>query len=111
MRYVWVAVAFVGVLVVGLLVGIILGRGGGEEQGSAAPSPHTVTVEKTVPAQTSRPTSTSSPATTTPTRSVGSLDDARAAFERAVEGYGNPNLEAGRGHDILAVRAAAFSCM
>jgi len=24
---------------------------------------------------------------------VGSLDDARAAFEQAVEGYGNPNLE------------------
>ena len=24
---------------------------------------------------------------------MGSLDDARAAFEQAVEGYGNPNLE------------------
>jgi hypothetical protein len=96
MRYVWMVVAFVGVLAVGLLVGITLGRGGSGEQGSAAP--HTVTVEKTVPAQSSSPTTTSSPSpgTTsgnTPTGSVDSLDEARAAFERAVEGYGNPNLE------------------
>jgi hypothetical protein len=98
MRYVWLAVAFVGILAVGLLVGIILARSGGGEQGSAAPSPQTVTVERTVPAQTSSPRTTFSPATgsapaTTPTGSVGSLDDARAAFEQAVEGYGNPNLE------------------
>jgi hypothetical protein len=88
MRYVWLALAFVGVLVVGLLVGIALGLSGGGEQGSAAPSPRTVTVEKTVPAQTSSPT-------TTPTGSMGSLDEARVAFEQAVEGYGNPNLEVG----------------
>jgi hypothetical protein len=98
MRYVWLAVAFVGVLVVGLLVGVILGRGGGGQQGSAAPSQRTVTVEKTVPAQTSRPTTTSAPSassapTTTPNGGVGSLDIARAAFERVVKGYGNPNLE------------------
>ena len=98
MRYVWLAVAFAGVLVVGLLVGIILGRSGSGEQRSAAPSPRTVTVEKTVPAQTSGPTTTSSPAagttpTTTPKGSAASLDNARATFEQAVEGYGNPNLE------------------
>src|SRR5215212_3931363 len=97
MRYVWLVVAFVGILAMGLLVGIILGRGGSGEQG-ASPSPRTVTVERTVPARTSGPTTTSSPAagttpTTTPTGSVGSLDDARAAFEQAVKGYGNPNLE------------------
>jgi hypothetical protein len=98
MRYVWLVVAFVGILAVGLLVGVILGRGGGGEQGSAASSPRTVTVEKTVPAQTSSPTTTSSPATgsapaTTPNGSGGSLENARTAFEQAVEGYGNPNLE------------------
>jgi hypothetical protein len=98
MRYVWLVVAFVVVLAVGFLVGIILGRGGGEEQGSAAPSPRTVTVEKTAPARTSRPTTTSSPTagTTTgsfPGESLDSLDEARAAFEQAVQGYGNPNLE------------------
>jgi hypothetical protein len=96
MRYVWLAVAFVGVLAVGLLVGIILGRSGSGEQGSAAP--RTVTVEKTVPARTSSPTTTSSPSAGTtpappPTGSVGSLNEARAAFERAVKGYGNSNLE------------------
>jgi hypothetical protein len=98
MRYVWLAVAFVGILAVGLLVGIILGRGESGEQGSAAPSQRTVTVEKTVPAHTSGPTTTSSPAastapTTTPTGSVNSLGEARTAFERAVKGYGNPDLE------------------
>jgi len=46
-----------------------------------------VTVEKTVPARaTPNPRST-------PTHSVGSLGDARSAFERAVEGYSNSNLE------------------
>ena len=99
MRYVWLALAFAGTLAVGLLVGFLLGAfGAGGEQGSVAPSPRTVTVERTVPAQTSSPTTTSSPAaskppTTTPTRSVGSLENARAAFEKAVKGYGNPNLE------------------
>ena len=53
MRYVWLALAFVAVLVVGLLAGIVLGRGGGGEQGGAAPSLRTVTVEKTVPSRTS----------------------------------------------------------
>ena len=88
MRYVWLAVAFMGTLALGLLVGIILGGvgGGGGEQG-AAPSTRTVTIERTVPART-----TPKPTTAT-TNSVGSLDDARAAFEQAVEGYGNPNLE------------------
>jgi hypothetical protein len=98
MRYVWLALAFVAVLVVGLLAGIVLGRGGSGEQGGAAPSPRTVTVEKTVPAQSFSPTTTSSPAagatpSTTPAGSVSSLDDARNAFEQAVKGYGNPNLE------------------
>ena len=93
MRYVWLVVAFVGVLAVGLLVGVTLGRSGSGEQSSAAP--RTVTVEKTVPAQSSSPTTTSAAAasTSTPTGSVNSLHEARAAFERAVEGYGNPNLE------------------
>jgi hypothetical protein len=90
MRNVWLAVAFVGTLAVGLLVGLLVGvvGGGGGEQGSASP-PRTVTVERTIPARTtSNPTTT-----TTPTKSVGSLADARGAFEQAVEGYGNPNLE------------------
>lgn len=96
MRYVWLALAFVTVLVVGLLTGIILGRGG--EQGSSAPSPRTVTVEKTVPARSSGEETSSSSAegttpATTPTGSVNNLDQARAAFERAVRGYGNPKLE------------------
>jgi hypothetical protein len=85
MRYVWLVAAFVGMLLVGLLVGLALGGRGGE-QGGAAPSPRTVTVEKTVPGRT-----TPNPKTTT--KGVGSLDEARAAFERAVEGYANPNLE------------------
>jgi hypothetical protein len=93
MRYVWLVLAFAGVLVVGLLVGITLGRGGTGEQGSA-PSPQTVTVEETVPARTTpNPTTTPVPPSTAPAQTVGSLEDARAAFERAVEGYGNPNLE------------------
>src|SRR5215212_9469807 len=89
MRNVWLAVAFVGTLAVGLLVGLLVGvvGGGGGEQGSAAP-PRTVTVERTITART-----TSNPTTTTPTKSVGSLADARGAFEQAVKGYGNPNLE------------------
>src|SRR5215204_6203747 len=90
MRNVWLAVAFVGTLAVGLLVGRLVGvvGGGGGEQGSASP-PRTVTVERTIPARTtSNPTTT-----TTPTMSVGSLADARGAFEQAVQGYGNPNLE------------------
>ena len=92
MRYVWLAVAFVGTLAVGLLVGITLGGdvGGGGEQGAAS-APRTVTVERTVPAQPSDLTTTS-PAQS-PAQNVGSLADARAAFEKAVEGYGNPNLE------------------
>jgi hypothetical protein len=98
MRYLWLALAFVAVLVVGLLAGIVLGRGGGGEQGGAAPSPRTVTVEKTVPSRTSGETTASSPAAgtapaTTPTGSVNDLDQARAAFERPVKGYGNPDLE------------------
>ena len=88
MRNVWLALAFVGTLAVGLLLGFLLGAfGTGGEQGSASP-PRTVTVEKTVPARAT-PTHT----TRTPTHGVGSLDDARAAFERAVKGYNNPNLE------------------
>src|SRR5215204_6183023 len=90
MRNVWLAVAFVGTLAVGLLVGRLVGvvGGGGGEQGSASP-PRTVTVERTIQARTmSIPTTT-----TTPTKSVGSLADARGAFEKAVKGYGNPNLE------------------
>src|SRR5215207_7931663 len=90
MRNVWLAVAFVGTLAVGLLVGLLVGvvGGGGGEQGSASP-PRTVTVERTIPART-----TSNPTTTnTPTKSVASLADARSAFEQAVQGYGNPNLE------------------
>jgi hypothetical protein len=88
MRNVWLAVAFVGTLAVGLLVGLLVGVfTGNGEQGSAAP-PRTVTVERTVPARTSSPTTA-----TTPTQTVGSLADARDAFERAVRSYGNPNLE------------------
>jgi hypothetical protein len=90
MRNVWLAIAFVGTLAVGLLVGLLVGvvGGGGGEQGSASP-PRTVTVERTIPAHT-----TSNPkTTTTPTKSVASLADARGAFEQAVQGYGNPNLE------------------
>jgi hypothetical protein len=87
MRNVWLALAFVGTLAVGLLLGLLLGVFGvGGEHGSA-PSHRTVTVEKTVPAR-----ATPNP-TRTPTHSVGSLGEARSAFERAVEGYGNPNLE------------------
>src|SRR5215218_8787143 len=99
MRYVWLAVAFVGTLAVGLLVGITLGGdGGGSGEQGAASGPRTVTVEKTIPAQPSGPTTTSSPTagtspTTTPAQNVSSLADARATFEEAVEGYGNPNLE------------------
>ena len=88
MRYLWLAAAFVVTLLVGLLVGIALGGSGSGEQGSGASSPRTVTVEKTVPARAgANPKST--------TKSVGSLDEARAAFERAVAGYGNPNLKVG----------------
>jgi hypothetical protein len=88
MRYVWLAAAFVGTLAVGLSAGIILGGvGGGSGEQGVAPSTHTVTVERTVPART-----TPNP-TAAPTNSVASIDDARVAFEQAVEGYGNPNLE------------------
>jgi hypothetical protein len=87
MRYVWLALAFVGTLAVGLLGGLLLGTFGVGGQQDSAASPRTVTVEKTVPAQQPKPT------TTTPTHSVGSLGEARSAFERAVEGYGNSNLE------------------
>ena len=88
MRIVWLALAFVGTLAVGLLLGLLLGAfGTGGEQGSTPP-PRTVTVEKTVPTR-----ETPKPATTTPTHGVGSLDEARSAFERAVEGFGNPNLK------------------
>jgi len=99
MRHVWVAAAFVGMLLVGILVGLALwGRGG--EQGGAAPSPRTVTVERTVQTQSSKPKTPPSPApgattATAPARRVGSLDEAHAAFERAVKGFGNPNLEVG----------------
>jgi len=99
MRYVWLAVAFVGTLAVGLLVGITLGGdGGGSGEQGAASGPRTVTVEKTIPAQPSGPTTTSSPTagtspTTSPAQNVSSLADARGTFEEAVEGYGNPNLE------------------
>ena len=95
MRNVWVAVGFVGALAVGFLVGLLLGVfGSGGEQGTAAPPPRTVTVEKTVPAaEKTVPAQTSSPRASAPAQNVGSLDDARAAFEQAVEGYGNPNLE------------------
>lgn len=93
MRYVWLAAAFVGTLVVGLLVGITLGSGGATTEQGSAPATQTVTVEKTVPVRTTpNPTTTTAP-TTAPAQNVGSLEDARAAFERAVEGYGNPNLE------------------
>jgi hypothetical protein len=93
MRYVWLAAAFVGTLVVGLLVGITLGSGGATTEPGSAPATQTVTVEKTVPVRTTpNPTTTTAP-TTAPAQNVGSLEDARAAFERAVEGYGNPNLE------------------
>src|SRR5215218_7918897 len=88
MRNVWLALAFVGTLAVGLLLGLLLGAfGTGGEQGST-PSPRTVTVEKTVPTR-ERP----NPTTRTPTHSVGSLEEARSAFEQAVEGFGNSNLE------------------
>jgi hypothetical protein len=93
MRYLWLAAAFVVTLVVGLLVGITLGSGGETTVQGSTPAPRTVTVEKTVPARTTpNPTTTIAPSTA-PAQNVGSLDDARAAFERAVEGYGNPNLE------------------
>jgi hypothetical protein len=93
MRYVWLAAAFMLTLVVGLLVGITLESGGETTEQGSAPAPRTVTVEKTVPARTTpNPTTTIAPSTA-PAQNVGSLDDARAAFERAVEGYGNPNLE------------------
>jgi hypothetical protein len=89
MRNVWLVLGFVGTLAVGLLLGLLLGAfGAGGEQGSA-PSHRTVTVEKTVPSRQPNPDAT------TPTRHVGSLDDARAAFERAVEGFGNRDLEVG----------------
>jgi hypothetical protein len=88
MRNVWLALAFVGTLAVGLLLGLFLSAfGTGGEQGSTPP-PRTVTVEKTVPTR-----ATPKPATRTPTHSVGSLDEARSAFERAVAGFGNPNLK------------------
>jgi hypothetical protein len=45
-----------------------------------------VTVEKTIPGR-----ATPNPRPTT--KGVGSLDEARAAFERAVKGFGNPDLE------------------
>ncbi len=93
MRYLWLAAAFVVTLVVGLLVGITLGRGGETTEQGSTPAPRTVTVEKTVPAHTTPNPTTTIPPSTAPAQSVGSLDDARAAFERAVEGYGNPNLE------------------
>jgi hypothetical protein len=89
MRYVWLVAALVGMLLVGILIGIALG-GRGREQGGAAPSARTVTVERTVRAKSSKPKTTPSP---TATHSVGSLEEARAAFERAVEGLGNRNLE------------------
>lgn len=82
MRYMWLAGAFAVTLVMGLLVGIILGSG---ERGSAPP-PRTVTVEKTVSEGTP-------PNPETTTKGSDRLDEARAAFERAVEGFGNPNLE------------------
>jgi hypothetical protein len=89
MRNVWVAVGLIGALAVGLLVGLLVGTfGAGGEQGTATPPPRTVTVEKTVPTPES---TTASPAPAA--QNVGSLDDARAAFERAVRSYGNPNLE------------------
>ena len=88
MRYLWLAAAFVVTLLVGLLAGIALG-GGSEQQGSGGSSPRTVTVEKTVPAR-----ATPNPKTAT-TSEVHNLDEARAAFERAVESFGNPNLEVG----------------
>ena len=88
MRNVWLALAFVGTLAVGLLLGILLGAfGTGGEQGST-PSPRAVTVEKTVPTR-ERP----NPTPRTPTHNVGSLEEARSAFERAVEGFGNSKLE------------------
>ena len=68
--------------------------GAGGEQGTAAPSPRTVTVERTVPtAERTVPAQTSSPRASAPAHNVGSLDDARGVFEEAVKGYGNPNLE------------------
>jgi hypothetical protein len=100
MRTVWLALAFVVTLAVGLLLGLLLGAFGTGREQSSAPSPQTVTVERTVQAQSSNPKTAPSPAAgstpaTTPTHSVGSLDDAHAAFERAVKGYGNPNLKVG----------------
>src|SRR5215203_6042115 len=88
MRNVWLALGFVGTLAVGLLAGLLLGVfTAGGEQGTATPSPRTVTVERTVPAPGP------SPRASAPAQNVGSLDDARGVFEEAVEGYGNPNLE------------------
>jgi hypothetical protein len=46
------------------------------------------------PARSSTPKSTPSAAVGA-THSVGSLDEARSAFERAVEGYANPTLKVG----------------
>ncbi len=88
MRYVWLVAAVVVALLVGLLAGLVLaGRSG--QQGSGAQSPRTVTVEKTVPAHA---TPKEKAATTS---AVHDLDEARAAFERAVEGFGNSNLKVG----------------
>jgi hypothetical protein len=89
MRYVWLVAALVVTLLVGLLAGIYLGGGGSGQQGSGVQSPRTVTVEKTVPAH-AKP----NPKTAV-TSTVHNLDEARAAFERAVKSYGNPNLEVG----------------
>jgi hypothetical protein len=89
MKNLWLALAFIATLAVGLLAGIILtvvDRSG--EQGSATP-PLTVTVEKTVPTQTSSSTTT----TTAPAQTLESLTEARDAFEQAVRSYGNPNLQ------------------
>jgi hypothetical protein len=88
MGIVWLAAAFAGTLAVGILLGLILGvvdRGG--ERGTAA-SPRTVTVERTIPEQESD-AANAPPAQ----KNVGSLAGARDAVEKALRGYGNPNLE------------------